>query len=254
MRLYEMARKPHIIPPAEGFAHTHTIIFLHGKGSNCDEFASEFLESEASRSLVPEGPRTLPALFPSIRWVFPSAPETHSERFDCTESQWFDMWAVENPDERADIQVDGLRQSIALLSAIVAREEALLPRRNIFLCGISQGFATAVAYALLEDRAPFASLVGLSTWMPRAAYETIKATDASGQAAPALDGMPVFLGHSREDGVVPIQNGRALRDYLSQHRLTVEWHEYVSEEHWIVEPEGVDDMVIFIRLHLSPSL
>ncbi|GAW12047.1 hypothetical protein ANO14919_014020 [Xylariales sp. No.14919] len=76
-------------------ADRHTVIFLHGRDSNCKEFADELFESKASE---PVGqPRTLRNLLPNIRWIFPSAPALHSERFSTHMSQWFDMWSVENP-------------------------------------------------------------------------------------------------------------------------------------------------------------
>ena len=44
-------------------SHTHTIIFLHGRGSDGPEFASEFFVSRASNK------KTLPEMFPQIKWV-----------------------------------------------------------------------------------------------------------------------------------------------------------------------------------------
>ncbi|KAF6802734.1 phospholipase/Carboxylesterase [Colletotrichum sojae] len=57
----------HYVEPRE--AHTHTVIFLHGRDSICDEFADDFFESEASepaeqlvRRLVASGSRGLHGL------------------------------------------------------------------------------------------------------------------------------------------------------------------------------------------------
>lgn len=125
-------------------AHTHTVIFLHGRDSNAKEFASELFESEASEPV--DQPRTLPDLFPNIRWVFPSALTLHSKRFSTDMSQWFDMWSVEKPSERPELQHPGLHQSIKrILRVIKEEEETRVPRERIFLAGISQGFATAIA-------------------------------------------------------------------------------------------------------------
>ncbi len=144
-----MASNAFIHPPAQGHQHTHTIIFLHGSDSHAGEFASELFESEASVSRATaqhdQQSQTLTALFPTIRWVFPVAPILRSQRFDTDLSQWFEIWAVEDPDERSQIQHDGLHQSIVSILNIIKTEEKLLPRNSIFLCGISQGFATALA-------------------------------------------------------------------------------------------------------------
>ena len=50
-----------IVPPTT--PQTHTIIFLHGRGSNGPEFESEFFESQASNKM------TLPEMFPHVKWV-----------------------------------------------------------------------------------------------------------------------------------------------------------------------------------------
>jgi hypothetical protein len=61
--------------------YTHTVIFLHGRDSDYREFALELLESEPSEPRDRQ-PRTLLDLFPTIKWVLPSAPTLYSERFD----------------------------------------------------------------------------------------------------------------------------------------------------------------------------
>jgi predicted esterase len=131
----------HIVGPAHGHNHSHTVIILHGRDSDASEFASEFFECEVSS---PDADRTLPALFPTVRWVFPQAEKIPSERFGTDMSQWFDMWSVEEPQQRPDIQAPGLRASIDHLAQIIKDEEGLVSRDHIFVAGISQGFATYV--------------------------------------------------------------------------------------------------------------
>src|SRR3954453_20909250 len=80
---HKMPLPLHTIGPTAGSSHTHTIILLHGRDSQAREFASEFFECEATCT-GPESAdddRTLPALFPTIRWVFPQAGALRSERF-----------------------------------------------------------------------------------------------------------------------------------------------------------------------------
>ncbi|KAI1773044.1 phospholipase/carboxylesterase [Hypoxylon cercidicola] len=242
-----MATNIHIAGPHEGHQHTHTVIFLHGKGSDCEEFSSEFFESEASE---PAGyPRTLLDLFPTIRWVFPSAPVSESKRFQCDKSQWFDMWSVEHPNERPELQTDGLKQSIQLVLDVVKQEEALVPSKRIFLGGISQGFATAYS-AFISNNKPYVGLIGLCSWAPSAALDIIKGAkeDVYNRRDRLVD---VFLGHSRDDGTIPVEEGRNLRDILERRTDTVvQFHEYEDGGHWINEPQGVDDLVEFLSNHL----
>lgn len=238
-------------------AHTHTVIFLHGRDSKGKEFADEFFESEASGPV--EKPRTLLDLFPTIRWVFPGAPMLQSERFGIEMHQWFDMWSVENPAERPELQQPGLRQSIEQVSCIIKEEECLIPRLNIFLCGISQGFAVAIATYFSEKQGEFAGLIGLSSWMPPTLpyiQEKRQGKNLGEVPEEVIDTessrykTPVFLGHSVDDHVVPIKNGRELRDIISLQGFQVKSREYQEGGHWINEPQGVDDIANFLTTNM----
>lgn len=261
----------HTIGPSQGHQHTHTVIFLHGRDSTNVEFAKELFESEAS--LPSDQPRTLPALLPTVKWVFPAAPILHASRFDTNMSQWFDMWSVEDPAERAaELQLDGLRRSAAGILRIVRREEAHAPRERMYLAGISQGFATALA-AFFADGAGaagaggLAGMIGLCSWMPlggplgagedarqqlavlhRGTADLGAGPRGSARSQPGRP-TPVLLCHSTDDDVVPVRHGRNLRDTLHEcpQDVEVEWHEYEDGGHWVNEPQGVDDMVAFIK-------
>ncbi|RVX68396.1 hypothetical protein B0A52_07396 [Exophiala mesophila] len=258
-----------VVTHMETSNHTHTIIFLHGRDSDAQEFADEFFESEASE---PAGrPRTLPDLFPSIRWVFPTAPALYSKRFDITMSQWFDIWSVEDPEEQVEIQRDGLKRSVSALLEVIRTEEIDVPRQNIFLGGISQGFATVLATFFANGQG-FAGLIGLCSWMPFTnLVEDLKASSANderlsnavqssyfGQQSPKepsppfLRSTPIFLGHSMDDDTVPIKNGRRMRDVLVHSlQLNAQLHEYADGGHWVNEPQGVDDIVEFLNLTMA---
>ena len=137
----------HVVGPTEGSPHTHTIILLHGRDSEAGEFALELFECEATGL---EADRTLTALFPTIRWVFPQATALRSERFATDMSQWFDIWALEDLQERSELQVSGLWSSVDLVIKTIKDEELLVPRDRIFLGGISQGFAMHVPAPLFQ--------------------------------------------------------------------------------------------------------
>ncbi|TLD16629.1 uncharacterized protein PgNI_01156 [Pyricularia grisea] len=172
-----------IIPP-RGDQHTHTIIFLHGRDSNADEFANELFESEVSppaaqgdnNTTTPSSPPPPTALIPirnalpaGIRWVFPQAPSLPSARFGGVElTQWFDMHSTQDPHQLCgeQQQLVGLRESVRRVRDCVEAEERLVPRERVFLCGISQGLAVVLAALLADGRGGFAGLVGLCGWMP----------------------------------------------------------------------------------------
>ncbi|KAK3369582.1 Alpha/Beta hydrolase protein [Lasiosphaeria ovina] len=252
----------------EGCPHTHTIILLHGRDSQACEFASEFFECEATG---PEADRTLTALFPTIRWVFPQARTLRSERFDCDMSQWFDIWSLEDVQERSELQVPGLRSSVDLVIKIIKDEELLVPRGRICLGGISQGFATSLAALFADGGGGFAGLCGFCSWLPlvneaasiiRQHSDPLKRLtnmqrlylgDAkNGQEpsalAPQLRSIPILLEHSRDDPIISVENITGIRDTLGELGFRdVEWHEYDDGGHWINEPQGVDDFVNFLR-------
>ncbi|KAK0373185.1 phospholipase/Carboxylesterase [Colletotrichum limetticola] len=269
------------LEPAPGHEHTHTVILLHGRGSDGKEFADEFFECEVSEHLArilddgPEQPnnplddtpappphRTLQALYPTFKWVFPSAPSIPSKRYKTDMTQWFDMWSTENPNEQEELQEPSLSESIDFINRLIDRESHVVSPDKIFLGGISQGFATAVAAYLTRCKA-LGGLIGYASWAypglspyqvptgPVASDDgkwKIKCGDVNYQMART----PIFLSHARDDPTVPVKNGRALCKALHNIGLKeVQWHEYEYGGHWITEPDSIDQLVYFIHRNVG---
>jgi lysophospholipase II len=254
----------HVVDP-RCTKHTHTVILLHGRDSIASEFADEFFESQASDG------RTAPDIFPAIRWVFPSSQLRTSARFETRMSQWFDTWSVEDPSEKEEIQLVGLRESIGEILSIVRSEALLVPPERIILGGISQGCATVI-HVLLCGGIRLGGFIGFSSWLPfqsrmQAIAKSSKSnvvqctraifsvdsndlsllrdlSDIYGESALQT---PIFLSHSQDDDVVPIKNGRNLYETLESLGFMVTWKEYKDGGHWINEPLGMDDMITFIH-------
>lgn len=135
-----------IIPPA--LTHTHTVVFLHGRGDNARNFSYSLAFSPDSEGL------SLTKIFPTCRWVFPS-----SELRPCTMdlgrkwSQWFDVWNTNDFQDREDLQAVGLRESVLSIRNILTKEIAMLGGQSdrIILMDISQGAATSVHTLLNLD-------------------------------------------------------------------------------------------------------
>lgn len=210
--------------------HTQTMILLHGRDSAAQDFASEFFESQASDN------RTLMQIFPGMKWVFPSAPELRSERFDCNLPQWFDMWDTENPHEREDQQQ--LDTQVSRIQKIIADEAAVIGSDNLFVAGISQGCAIGIHALLTQDRL-LAGFIGLSSWLPKH-KELRRNTVASALST------PIFLGHCEDDEVIAVKHGQELRDRLRDMGVDVRWHSYEAGGHWLNEAQGVNDIVMFV--------
>ncbi|KAI8576233.1 hypothetical protein K450DRAFT_257763 [Umbelopsis ramanniana AG] len=253
-----------VLPLAD---HTHTVILLHGRDSTAAEFAEEFFESQASDR------RTLCEIFPNFKWVFPNSGQRNSTRFEMEMAQWFDIWSVEEPENRKELQVAGLTESVAFILNIIRDEASSVPPEHIFLGGISQGCATAI-HALMHCDIQLNGFIGFCGWLPfQEEIETItkntttagslqeirsilKPTSSDsyisargqpyGKSKSALS-TPVFLSHSLDDPIVPVSNGKKLYQDLNCLGMTVIWKAYEDGGHWINEPQGVDDMVDFLQ-------
>ncbi|KAJ8066915.1 hypothetical protein OCU04_004300 [Sclerotinia nivalis] len=243
--------------------HTHTIIFLHGRDSEAEEFASEFFESQASDD------RTFAEILPGFKWVFPSSKMRLSARFESEMSQWFDMWSVEEPQQRKELQINGLIESIGQIVNVINNEGDHIRRERIFLAGISQGCATAILTLLLKPM-HLAGFIGLSSWLPfeeeimslaaslkEGGEEGVRSFKAiqmklspdatlNRKTTPILS-TPVFLSHSEDDDVAPESNGEVLYRGLRELGMKVTRKTYEDGGHWINEPQGVDDIVAFIQ-------
>jgi predicted esterase len=207
---------------------------------------------------------------------FPASKNRNSARFEAPMSQWFDMWSVENHLEKNEIQIDGLRESVKEILDVIQTESVLISPDRIILGGISQGCATAI-HTLLYGGIRLGGFIGLSSWLP---FETVITTTMADNMASSIVGnklhyshkllntprdqaestsvfsdlssnfaleTPVFLSHSRDDDVVPIANGEKLSTTLEKLGMVVSWKQYEDGGHWVNEPQGVDDIVLFIH-------
>jgi len=142
-----------------GKNHTHTFIFLHGREDFGSDLAHYFFDSKASDG------RSLAEIYPSVRWVFPTAKLRYSAHRDfefsklsCAEalkgeeiiSQWFDVWDLIAPEEKEDLMIPGLKESIGQILEIIREEVQEIPLGRIILGGISQGCATAILASFSE--------------------------------------------------------------------------------------------------------
>ncbi|KAI0023317.1 phospholipase/carboxylesterase family protein [Xylariomycetidae sp. FL0641] len=230
-------------------AHTHTVIFLHGRGSCNRDFCEDLWDTHDSTG------RPLQHVFPAVRWVFPQAEEAN---------QWFEIRDAADPDAHREHQADDLRNVVPKLVRLVRSEaDRVGGLRNVVLAGISQGCAAAV-HALLNFPKPasgdqdqdqvqdrLCAFLGISGWMALAAESAQQSRNLLGLEGVTTDddllrNTPVFLSHSADDNIVPVEQGRRLRDVLQRYGMKVTWKEYERGAHWI-SPEGVDNIVNFLK-------
>ena len=196
---------PLIIPPLR-LPHHHTMILLHGRGSHALEFGPDLLRHPVPLPNDPTTATSLRALLPHVRFVFPTASRRRAARFQGTPiHQWFDIWSLERPEERRELQTDGLRATGAMVRAWVRDAVAAVGPGNVVLGGLSQGCAAALAAALGAagpgGMAGVAGVVGMCGWLPYRAHME-DATGAEGQAVGGEDD-PFDRGGTEQVGLGP---------------------------------------------------
>ena len=226
----------HIVAPSA--THTHTIIFLHGRGSDAITFASEIFESQDSSN------QFFPALFPSVKWVFPCAKERWAAAERELWHQWFDIPSVDKPWEGIDVQRAGLQESAAQIQDIIRVETELVGVDKVFVAGISQGCATAI-FTLLTYNLRIGGFIGLCGWLPLP--EDLEAIAKVPGKLDIVLQVPVLLQHCQDDGVVPAANGKHLAEWLGWAGMQVEYECFSTGGHWLNEPQGMDAIARFLE-------
>ncbi|KAI1765481.1 phospholipase/carboxylesterase family protein [Hypoxylon sp. FL1150] len=234
-----------IIPIQPTSPHTHTVVFLHGRGDNAHNFSRSLAYSRTSDG------STLFQEFPSFRWVFPQAPLRKCASAPETWNQWFDVWDVRDFGAREDLQAAGLREVEA--AALGGRWD------RVVLAGISMGGATG-AHVLFNLDVPggrLGAFVGFSCRCPFAGRnlggmrEVLRLEGGTPEHDHVLRNTPVLLEHCADDPLVLVRNGRGLRDTLRGFGAQVEGKEYRDGGHWFNSPAGMDDVKGFLRRHLE---
>ena len=201
-----------------GDTPTATIIVMHGLGASPDDFVS-FVD-EIDLSAV--GP---------VRWVFPAAPiRAVTVNNGMKMPAWYDIRGMDLLSRQDE---DGLRASIVDVQAVIDREIASgIPASRIVLGGFSQGGVMALLAGLRAPRR-LAGLLDMSGYLALAPATAAERSEANRD-------VPIFMGHGRFDGVVPLAAGTASRDTLASLGYSIDWHDYPIQHG--VSPEEVRDI------------
>ncbi|KAK7742151.1 hypothetical protein SLS53_004737 [Cytospora paraplurivora] len=182
--------EPLVIQPTT--AHTHSIILLHGRGSNAERFGLELLAARSSAN------KTFADHFPSARFIFPTAKKRRStvlKRLPI--NQWLDNFSTEDPSQRQHLQYDGIRETSEFVTRLVGQEAAVVGVEGVVIGGLSNGCAAAL-HVLLNygGQAPMGGFIGMSGWLPFA--ETLNPT-VTDDREDGDDKYDVFLCSDGED-------------------------------------------------------
>ena len=181
-----------------------SVIWLHGLGADGNDFAG----------IVPE--LALPAAL-AVRFIFPHAPTRPvTINGGYVMRAWYDIATLDLSQAQ---DADGIHASVQAVRALIAREQTRgVPTSRIVLGGFSQGGAIAL-HAGLRFPERLAGIMALSTYLPLAETLTAEAHSANAK-------VPVFIGHGRDDTVVPLALAQLTRDTLTALGYAVSWREY----------------------------
>lgn len=185
-----------------GKSPQHSIIWLHGLGTDGEDFVSIAEEMN------------LPV---AVRYLFPHAPKQPvTINGGLIMRAWYDIMASDMVTKQ---DVKGIRASQAAIEVLIAQEKQRgIVTDNIFLAGFSQGGAIAL-HTGLRHASRLGGILALSTHLPLA--ETL-----SSEASAAALNTPIFMAHGHSDSIVPYARGKASADELKKRGYQVEWHEY----------------------------
>jgi predicted esterase len=161
-----MSRKPYPTPlvvPPQSEEHTHTIISLHGRGSNAERFGHVLLTSA-----------NLQRRLPKVKFVFLTARKRRSTVLKKIRiHQWYDNYSLEDPGQRTDLQVEGLCETAEFICGLVTEEARILGENHskIILWGLSQGCAAGIftllgGWADISEAHSLGAFIGMSGWLP----------------------------------------------------------------------------------------
>jgi len=201
---------------------TASIIILHGLGADGKDFVPVARELE----LASVGP---------VRFIFPHGPTRPvTLNGGYVMRAWYDIFGADlgvGGEKREDEA--GLRESQALVEALIAKERARgIASNRIVLAGFSQGCAMTLMAGLRHSER-LGGLLCMSGYLPLAAT-----TAAERSAANA--GVPIFQAHGSADPMITIARATQSRDALLALGYPVEWHAYPMPHS--VCPQEIGDM------------
>jgi phospholipase/carboxylesterase len=173
--------------------HTATVIWLHGLGASGHDF----------EPIVPM------LRMPWARFVFPHAPaRAVTINGGYVMPSWYDIRHFDWDDAGREDEGQ-VRESAALIDALVAHEANAVPSTRIVLAGFSQGGALAL-YVANRSPLPLAGVLILSAYLLPGA-----------EVAAANAATPTLFLHGRHDDVVPMIAGQ--RAFQATSRLRDRW-------------------------------
>jgi phospholipase/carboxylesterase len=134
-----------------------------------------------------------------------------------------------------------LRQLAVFVGELV--DAYLVDPRRVYLMGFSQGAMMSLSLMLSQPEM-VAGIVAMSGRLPAELLADVRDIDA-------FSGLPVLVTHGTFDQVLPVENGRAVRDALSKLPVALTYREYPMAHE--VSQESLRDVAAWLTRTLSAS-
>ncbi|KAL2061763.1 hypothetical protein VTL71DRAFT_7141 [Oculimacula yallundae] len=275
-----MVTHPYTLLPCST-EHTHTIVLLHPHDRFAPAFGSDILVTQASDG------RTLRELFPSWKWIFPAATTKYCPLANAQRPLWFQRWSAGIPPPTlVEIEglAESIREILFIIrkeAKLVPLKRIILggvshgcvtamfamlfggtklggfvgyggwlPNRNKFLEIVeNKGTIMVDEILMVGELRKMLLLDSPRQDIERLGYNPMSLMDLS--LEPLLEHRlthtPVFMAHSKQDIVAPVDLGQEAYSALRTIGFLAVWKRYQGGGNWIKEPQRVDDLVNFLR-------
>lgn len=200
--------------PENGRSPECTIVWLHGMGTQAEDFAP------FAKEIVDFGG-------PESLFILPRAPQRPiTVQAGATTTAWYDVLTRigEEPEDLPGLKAMHLKIS-QIINQIVSQGT---PAETIFLGGFSQGAAMAL-YSGLRQARTLAGVIALSGYLPAPQI-------LDNDITPAGKMTPFFVAHGAFDSVINPVIARKSADFIEKHIDTLVWREY-NMEHEVIADE-----------------
>ena len=155
--------------------------------------------------------------------------------------EWFELFIGNGGEISVNVRhfLKSREQISEFIGELVA--EYNLDAQRIYLCGFSQGAIMSLSAALSEPE-KFAGVVAMSG---RAMPEMLP----DNNNFDTLKDFPTLVTHGIYDPVLPIEHGRASKEFLSRLPIDLEYKEYEMAHE--ISPESLRDVSNWLRLKLD---
>ncbi|MFT4561366.1 MAG: phospholipase/carboxylesterase [Gammaproteobacteria bacterium] len=203
-----------------------SVIWLHGLGADGHDFEPIIPELGLAENH-------------GVRFIFPHAPIRPITINGGMEMRaWYDI-ADQGLDRKTDEA--GIRESATAIAVLLDGQlrEGIESTRMV-LAGFSQGGAIALHLGLRYPHR-LAGILALSTYLPLG--ETVAAESAAMQR-----NLPIFVGHGKQDPMVPEALGSRSAQTLTDAGYEVEYKTYAMQHS--VSPEEIRDVSTWLQARL----